>query len=68
MEFKRWALGGALLLSAGALSNCSQIFGGGGGSAEGITTAMLIGAERGRRRGQLDQPRAHLFRTALFPA
>ena len=44
MEFKRWALGAALLLSAGTLTNCSQIFGEGEGG-EGITTAMLVGAD-----------------------
>ncbi len=50
MTFKRWAAGAALLLSAGTLANCSQIFGesesaGAGGSGEGITTAMLVGAD-----------------------
>ena len=44
MEFKRWALGAALLLSAGTLTNCSQIFGE-GEAGEGITTAMLVGAD-----------------------
>ena len=46
MDFKRWAAGAALLLSAGMLANCSQIFGEGAGeSGEGITTAMLVGAD-----------------------
>jgi alcohol dehydrogenase (cytochrome c)/quinohemoprotein ethanol dehydrogenase len=45
MDFKRWAAGAALLLSAGALANCSQIFGSGGAGGEGITTAMLVGAD-----------------------
>jgi quinohemoprotein ethanol dehydrogenase len=44
MDFKRWAAGAAVLLSAGMLANCSQIFGG-GESGEGITTAMLVGAD-----------------------
>jgi len=43
MDFKRWAAGAAVLLSAGMLANCSQIFGSSEG--EGITTAMLIGAD-----------------------
>ena len=43
MDFKRWAGSAALLLSAGMLANCSQIFGSGEG--EGITTAMLVGAD-----------------------
>lgn len=47
MDFTRWALSGALLLVAGALTNCSEIFGpnGGGADGEGITTAMLVGAD-----------------------
>ncbi|WP_234036141.1 PQQ-dependent dehydrogenase, methanol/ethanol family [Porphyrobacter sp. YT40] len=44
MDLKRWTLGGALLLSAGMLANCSQIFGS-GESAEGITAAMLVSAD-----------------------
>ena len=44
MTLRRWAAGAALLLSAGALANCSQIFGS-GVSGEGITTAMLVGAD-----------------------
>jgi alcohol dehydrogenase (cytochrome c)/quinohemoprotein ethanol dehydrogenase len=43
MDFKRWAGSAALLLSAGMLANCSQIFGSDEG--EGITTAMLVGAD-----------------------
>lgn len=43
MDFRRWAAGAAVLLSAGMLANCSQIFGGGEG--EGVTTAMLVGAD-----------------------
>ncbi len=46
MHIKRWAASAVLLLSAGALANCSQIFGEPAtGSAEGITTAMLVGAD-----------------------
>lgn len=47
MDFTRWALSGALLLVAGALTNCSEIFApnGGGADGEGITTAMLVGAD-----------------------
>lgn len=41
MDLVRWVSGAALLLSAGALANCSQIFGG----DEGVTTAMLVGAD-----------------------
>ena len=44
MEFRRWAAGAAVLLSAGLLANCSQIFGGEGGG-DGVTTAMLVGAD-----------------------
>jgi alcohol dehydrogenase (cytochrome c)/quinohemoprotein ethanol dehydrogenase len=44
MDFRRWAAGAAVLLSAGMLANCSQIFGS-GDSGEGITTAMLVGAD-----------------------
>jgi alcohol dehydrogenase (cytochrome c)/quinohemoprotein ethanol dehydrogenase len=43
MNLVRWAGSAALLLSAGMLANCSQIFGGAEG--EGITTAMLVGAD-----------------------
>ena len=51
MHIKRWAASAVLLLSAGALANCSEIFGegtGGTGGAKGIggiTTAMLVGAD-----------------------
>ena len=43
MNLVRWAGSAALLLSAGMLANCSQILGGGEG--EGVTTAMLVGAD-----------------------
>lgn len=43
MKLVRWAWSAGLLLSAGMLANCSQIFGGGEG--EGITGAMLVGAD-----------------------
>lgn len=43
MNLVRWACGAALLLSAGTLANCSQIFE--GESGDGITTAMLVGAD-----------------------
>jgi alcohol dehydrogenase (cytochrome c)/quinohemoprotein ethanol dehydrogenase len=43
MEFKRWALSAAALLSAGSLANCSGIFD--GASEEGITHAALVGAD-----------------------
>lgn len=55
MHIKRWAASAVLLLSAGALANCSEIFGegaaggaggtGGAGGIGGITTAMLVGAD-----------------------
>ena len=46
MDLKRWTLGAALLLSAGTLANCSQIFGGTDGGEEGrITSAVLVGAD-----------------------
>ncbi len=45
MDLVRWASAAALLLSAGMLANCSQIFGDGAGAGEGITTAMLVGAD-----------------------
>jgi alcohol dehydrogenase (cytochrome c)/quinohemoprotein ethanol dehydrogenase len=47
MKLMRWAASAGLLLSAGMLANCSQIFGGetGAGAAGGITTAMLVGAD-----------------------
>ena len=45
MELKRWMLGAALLISAGTLANCSQIFGDSAGGGDGITTAMLVGAD-----------------------
>ena len=44
MKLMRWAASAGLLLSAGMLANCSQIFGS-GDSGEGITTAMLVGAD-----------------------
>ena len=43
MNLVRWAGTAALLLSAGMLANCSQIFGNSEG--EGITTAALVGAD-----------------------
>ena len=43
MNLVRWACGAALLLSAGTLANCSQIFE--GDSGDGITAAMLVGAD-----------------------
>ncbi|SHN50606.1 PQQ-dependent dehydrogenase, methanol/ethanol family [Erythrobacter sanguineus] len=43
MNLLRWALGAGLLLSAGVLANCSQIFGSDAG--DGITTAALVGAD-----------------------
>jgi alcohol dehydrogenase (cytochrome c)/quinohemoprotein ethanol dehydrogenase len=43
MRIVRWALSAGLLLSAGVLANCSQIFGSGEG--EGVTGAMLVGAD-----------------------
>jgi quinohemoprotein ethanol dehydrogenase len=43
MKLVRWVSSAALLLSAGMLANCSLIFGGSDG--EGITTAMLVGAD-----------------------
>ncbi|AUX68188.1 PQQ-dependent dehydrogenase, methanol/ethanol family [Porphyrobacter sp. HT-58-2] len=43
MNLVRWACGAALLLSAGTLANCSQIFE--GESEGGITNAMLVGAD-----------------------
>ncbi len=43
MNLVRWACGAALLLSAGTLANCSQIFGGSGD--DGITHAVLVGAD-----------------------
>lgn len=45
MDFMRWALGGALLLSAGALANCSQLFSAEGAGSGGVTAAMLVGAD-----------------------
>ncbi len=46
MSFMRWACGAGLLLSAGMLANCSQIFGeAAGGGSEGVTAAMLVGAD-----------------------
>lgn len=45
MDLKRWALGAGVLLSAGMLANCSQLFEAeASGDAAGITTAMLVGA------------------------
>lgn len=43
MDFRRWVAGATVLLSAGMLANCSQIFGSGEG--EGVTAAMLVGAD-----------------------
>ena len=43
MDLVRWVSAAALLLSAGALTNCSQIFKSGNG--EGVTNAVLVGAD-----------------------
>ena len=43
MNLMRWAVSAGLLLSAGMLANCSQIFE--GEAAGGVTTAMLVGAD-----------------------
>jgi alcohol dehydrogenase (cytochrome c)/quinohemoprotein ethanol dehydrogenase len=45
MNLMRWACGAALLLSAGTLANCSQIFDASGAEGEGITHAALVGAD-----------------------
>jgi quinohemoprotein ethanol dehydrogenase len=45
MDLVRWTSAAALLLSAGMLANCSQIFGSSASGGQGITTAMLVGAD-----------------------
>jgi len=45
MNLVRWVSGAALLLSAGMLANCSQIFGDSAGAGDGITHAALVGAD-----------------------